>query len=586
MKIVNKNFRFTLGLVIVLSALFTSCNPKDDNNTSFEEGGITEAVLDLGSSIQRDFMGRIVDEANSPVENVNITIGSKVIFTDENGMFIIHNADVNEEQAFITAEKSGYLKGMRTVVPTQGINQVRITLITENLAGTVASGNNSEVSLPNGTKISFDGDFKDENGNAYSGNVKVFVYHLNPANPDVNHLMPGNLQAQNSNGQERVLETYGMINVELKGDSGEKLNIADGSLAQLEFPVDPAQTNVAPATIPLWHFDEVNGYWIEDGAATLVGGKYVGEVSHFSWWNCDAQFATVSLCLNIVDDTNTAISNVRVELWRSGAVYPNAGYSNGDGEICGLIPANEVLTLKTFNQCGDLEYTTTVGPFAADTHLGDIVLASAISTTITGNLVDCSSVDVSNGYVVLGYGNQYTISEVTNGSFSFSVLECDAALDFTLEAVDYDTLQTTNELTFNFSNSDVGNIIACNAITQYLNIQIDNDPATYYLLSIDATVYEQGVGFTVNAKSNTGPADGWFYLRVNTVTPGTYPFSEFGFQSGNINMDESAFNTLELTLASYGNIGDYIDGTISGTYTDYEGNIRNLSITIHVIRDM
>jgi len=585
MKIVNKNFRFILSLVIVLSTLLTSCDPKDSNDSSLDSGENNEATLDLGSSIQRDFMGRIVDESNLPVENVNITIGGKTASTDQNGMFIIKDTDVNEDQAFITAEKTGYLKGMRSVVPTQGTNQVRIMLITESLAGTVASGSNSEVSLANGTKVSFDGDFKDENGNAYSGNVKVYMYHLDPANPNVEDVMPGSLQAQNANGQERVLETYGMINVELKGDSGEKLNIANGSLAQIELPVDPAQSSVAPATIPLWHFDEVNGYWIEDGVATLVGGKYIGEVSHFSWWNCDAQFPTVNLCLNIVDNTNTAVSNIRVELWRSGAVYPRTGYSNVNGEICGLIPSNEVLTLKAFNQCGDLEYTTTVGPFSADTDLGNIVLTSAVSTTITGNLVDCSNANVTNGYVILDYGIQMTSSEVVNGEFSFSVLQCPSVTDFTLEGVDYDTFQTTNELSFNFTNNNVGNIIACTTITEYINIQVDNGPVTYYVLDIFAEAYQQGTGFYVSAKSSTGPVDEYFYIGIDTVTPGNYSFSEFGFEASNIDLDYNAANTLQLNLASYGNVGDYIDATINGTYTDNSGNTRNLSGTIHVIRD-
>ena len=585
MKIVNKNFRFILSLVIVLSTLFTSCDPKDSNDSSLDPGENNEATLDLGSSIQRDFMGRIVDQANLPLENVNITIGGKVASTDENGMFIISNTDVNEYQAFITAEKSGYLKGMRSVVPTSGTNQIKIMLVAEHLAGTVASGSSSEVSLANGTRVSFDGDFKDENGNAYSGNIKVFVYHLDPANPDVEDLMPGSLQAQNSNGQERVLETYGMINVELEGDSGEKLNIADGSVAQIELPVDPAQISVAPASIPLWHFDEVNGYWIEDGAASLIGGKYVGEVAHFSWWNCDAQFPTVNLCFNIVDNTNNPISNVRVELWRTAAIYPRIGYTNGDGEICGLIPANEVLTLKAFNQCSNLEYTTTIGPFSSNTNLADIVLTSVVSSTITGSLVDCSNVNVTNGYVVLDYGNFYATSQVTNGVFSFSVLQCASVLDFTLEGVDYDSFQTTNELTFNFTNSNVGNIIACNTISEYVSIQVDANPVDYYVIGIDANTSQQGTGFTINAKSNTGPVTDWFYIGIDTITPGNYAFSQFGFEAGNIDLDYNIPNNLQLNLASFGNIGDYIDATINGTYTDLSGNIRTLSITIHVLRD-
>lgn len=584
MKIVNTNFRRILGLIMVLGTLFTSCDP-NDTNESFNPEENNETGLDLGSSIQRDFMGRIVDEADLPLENVVVSIGAKVASTDANGMFIINIAHVKQRQAFITAELPGYIKGMHSVVPTQGTNQLKIMLVAENLSGTVASGTNSNVTLSNGTKVSFDGNFKDENGNAYSGSVDVYMYHLDPANPNVQDVMPGNLQAKNANGEERVLETYGMIHVELKGDAGQTLNIADGSVAELEFPVDPAQTGVAPSIIPLWHFDETNGFWVEDGEALLVGGKYIGEVSHFSWWNCDAQFPTVTVCLNIVDNANTPVSNVKVELWRSGATYSRSGYSDVNGEICGLIPANETLTLKAFNQCGNLEYTTTIGPFSTDSNIGNIVLNSVTSTTITGNLVDCSNVNVTNGYVVLDYGNQFAASQITNGAFAFSVLQCPNVLDFTLEGVNYDTFQSTNELSFNFTNSNIGNIIACNAVTEYVSVQVDSNEIDYYITSIDANAYQQGIGFSINAHSNSGTADESFYFNLGSITSGNYSQGQFGLQASNIFMDYSIQNNLQLNLASYGSVGNYIDATINGTFIDTSGNIRTLSVTIHVLRD-
>ncbi|WP_044404199.1 hypothetical protein [Lacinutrix sp. Hel_I_90] len=584
MKIANTSFRFMLSLLLVLSALFMSCEP-NNNSDPFIPGENNEIGLDLGSSIQRDFMGRIVDEANLPIENAVVTIGTKVASTDANGMFIINNADVKQKQAFIIAKKPGFLKGMRSVVPTQGTNQIEIMLVTENLAGTVASGNSSNVTLTNGTKVSFDGNFKDENGNAYSGNVAVYIYHLDPANPNVEALMPGNLQAENANGEARVLETYGMINVELKGDAGQQLNIADGSVAEIELPLDPAQTGVAPSIIPLWHFDEVNGYWVEDGEAILVGGKYVGEVSHFSWWNCDAQFPTVTLCLNLVDNATSPVSNVKVELWRSGATYPRVGRSNGNGEICGLIPANETLTLNAFNQCGDIEYTTTIGPFSINTNLGNIVLTSVVSTTVTGNLVDCSNVNVTNGYVVLDYGNELATVQVVNGAFTFSLLQCPALLDFTLEGIDYDTFQTTNDVTFNFTNSNVGNIIACNAISEYISVQVDSNPIDYYITDIDANDNQQGVGFTISAPLNSGTGTEWFYVGLGSITPGNYTLAQFGLEATSIAMDYAVPNNLQLNLASYGSVGNYIDATINGTFTDLSGVIRTLSVTIHVLRD-
>jgi hypothetical protein len=581
MKNRNTKFKLLLSLVLVVGTLFTSCDPKDINE-SYEPGENNEIGLDLGQNVQHDFMGRIVDESNAPLENVMVSIGSKMESTDANGMFIISNANVKKRQAFIVAEKPGYLKGMQSLVPTQGTNTVRLMLIPQNIVATISSGGDSEVNLPNGTAVKFDGAFKEVNGNAYSGNVDVIMYHLDPSNPDIDAIMPGNLQAENASGEERILESYGMLNVELRGTSGQELNIADGHVAEIEMPVDPAQSGNAPATIPLWHFDEENGYWIEDGEATLIGGKYVGEVSHFSWWNCDAQFPTVTLCLNVVDAANIPLSNVKVEMFRSGATYPRTGVSNGIGEICGLIPANETLTLKIFDQCGIEVYTTTIGPFSTNTNYGDLVLPTVSAAVITGNLVDCSNANVTNGYAAVTYGNQYATVDVTNGSFSLSVIQCASLSDFTLEGADFDTFQTTTALPFTFNNTNVGNIIACSAVTEFISVRVDNNPTDYFLASISASGNQSSPGISVSSQTNLN----YFYVGLGSTTPGNYSLDQFGFEASNIDLDYSIPTNLQLNLSNYGSAGNYIDATINGTYTDTSGNVRNLSVTIHVIRDM
>jgi hypothetical protein len=35
----------------------------------------------------------------------------------------------------------------------------------------------------------------------------------------------------------------------------------------------------------LWSFDEAKGLWKEEGQAIKTGSNYVGDVSHFSFWN-------------------------------------------------------------------------------------------------------------------------------------------------------------------------------------------------------------------------------------------------------------------------------------------------------------
>ncbi|WP_055436723.1 carboxypeptidase-like regulatory domain-containing protein [Lacinutrix algicola] len=573
-----------LAVMLMFGIMFTSCEKNegvDEPIINNEED--TESVLDFGATIQRDFMGRIVDASSSPLDNVNITIGNKTAITDANGVFIISNASVKEKQAFITAEKPGFFKGMRSVVPTQGANSIRIMLIAENLAGTVASGIPSDVTLSNGAKVSFDGNFKDDNGNAYTGNVDVYMYHLETSNPAIDDVMPGNLLAQNANEEERVLVSLGMLNVELRGDSGQELNIADGSVAQIELPINPAQSSVAPSTIPLWHFDEVAGHWIEDGQATLVGNKYIGDVPHFSWWNWDAPFPAIVLCVNVKDASNIALSNVKIELVENNFNSGRFDYTNGSGQICGYVPLNETLTLNAYDSCGTLIHSTNIGPFSVDTDY-DVVLSSITAAVISGNLVNCTNTNVTNGYASIIYGNEFASAPVTNGSFSFGTIPCASLTGFSLEGVDYDTFQTTTVIPYNIANSNIGNIIACNTVTEFITIQVDNEPIQYFLSNIIAN------SFNVNSNSISADNDNGDTVLIGGTTTalGTYPFSGtpyIGIELNNLNIPSSS-TTIQTTITNFGTAGQYMDMTMSGTYVDFvSGNTRTLLVSVHVIRD-
>ena len=584
MKTLNANFKLILGVMVMLMMVLTSCNPNESvDMPEVPEGTLGNSQIDFGSNIQRDFMGRIVDQSSIPLDNVNITIGNKTAITDNNGMFVINDVSVKERLGFITAQKPGYLKGMRSVVPTTGTNMINIMLVAETLVSTVASGSSSEVTLSNGAKVSFDGAFKDENGNAYSGNVDVYMYHLETSNPAIEAIMPGNLQAENANGEERVLVSYGMLNVELKGASGEKLNIADGSVAQIELPINPAQNGVAPATIPLWHFDEVSGIWMEDGEATLVGGKYQGEVSHFSWWNWDAPFPAVILCINAVDANNNPLANLDIKLIESNAVNGRTAFTNGDGNICGFVPINEAFTLKAFDPCGVEVFSSNIGSFSADTNYS-LVLPSVTATVISGTLVNCANTNVTNGYASIIYGNQLASVPVTNGDFTLSVIQCAALTTFSLEGVDYDTFQETDTISYNFGSADVGNIIACNAVSEYITLQVDNDPVDYFLSNITADSWSS-TSVSIGGQNDIGES---ILISGSTTTLGTHPdngSSYIGIELNSLNIDHGVPNTLASTITNFGSAGQYIDITITGSYTDNNGVVKSLSGAIHVIRD-
>ena len=576
-------------LILLFPFLFSNCSSDSGNG-----GNSIDTPLNFGSEVSKNFSGQIVDENNNALSNVAITISNKTATTDVNGIFIINGATVHDKFAYITAKKAGYIDGSRSLIPTSGINNVKITMLTGTVVGTVNSGSTGTISLPNGTKVTFDGNFKTENGQAYSGSVSVIMHHLDPSDPNLFDKMPGMLLAQNSNGEERILESYGMLNIEMRGSSSQKLQLA--TTAQIEMPISTSQLATSPTSIPLWHFDATLGYWKEEGAATKQGTKYVGTVSHFSWWNCDAQFPTIRLSVTVVNSAGTPLSNVRVALRRASSTYSVSGITNNLGQVCGLVPANETLTMTVYDTCGNVIYTSSVGPFSVDTTLPNVVVANSSiqSTLVQGNLLKCDGTNVTNGYVLLHYGNQNIVATVTNASFSFTMLVCSATnTGFTLQGFDYQNLQTTNTINYTFTNpiTNVGNLTACSTISEFISYRIDANPIKYIIANITASGRSSAAGtttsgLTISAYSTNLPSTTQgFYLYGNTIVPGIYTSSMFSIESsdtGAINVQ--TVNTLSYNLSSVGAVGQYIDITFNGTYTNTTGT-HSITGVAHVIRD-
>ena len=124
-----------LILVLLVPFLFNSCS----NDSGIDENSV-DTPLNFGNEVSKSFTGQIVDESNIPVANVVITVGNKTANTDRNGVFIINNATVHEKFAFIKARKTGFLDGSRSLVPANGMNYARITLLSGTIVGTVNSG--------------------------------------------------------------------------------------------------------------------------------------------------------------------------------------------------------------------------------------------------------------------------------------------------------------------------------------------------------------------------------------------------------------------------------------------------------------
>ena len=604
------NLRNLLALLVFFC--FVSCNDEPaagsaEPNTPSPSVTLIES---FGSLTDSDFMGRIVDIQNNAISGAMVQIGNSTTDTDINGVFIIKNAQVYEKFAFIKVEKAGFLHGSRSVVPTAGINQIQIMLLPQTVTQTVSSGTAATVNLSNGAAVDLSGAYSNSDGSNYTGDVKVTLHFLNPTDEGMQQQMPGMLLAENLQNEARMLKTFGMLAVELRSETGEKLNLSEGTTATLSVPLDPETLVGAPNEIPLWYFDEENGYWIEEGSATLQGTKYVGTVSHFSFWNCDIPAEYINLCLNISDANNTPLSSIMVSI-ESEFNGSGSGVTNNNGEVCGIVPANQVLNLQYFlyNICNNLEIpnsSESIGPFSQDTML-DIVLdapeVEEYQETITGVFNTCDGSAVANGYVEgrIEDGAAF-YSLVTDGMFEINVLNCNENAAISITGYDYDSLQTTGEINYTSTSplTNLGVLSACDSIEEFIQFSIDDGELEQLISYLSCNVYQTDNSALWQLNIGGGNQNTCMYItgNLNDNYPnyeGDYPYLDIW---NNNNTPEIGMAFVECQDVSYENnqitfnlnafgtaVDEYIDMSFSGDYEDNEGVSHTISGVIHVKRD-
>ena len=228
------------------------------------------------------------------VSNAKVILGSTEGYTNASGLLYWPDATVGES-TYLTVEKEGYFHASRRFYPSPGAaSYIRIILLSDSRIAFFNSTDGAVLPIEDKATIRFpQHGYVLENGDVYEGIIVVSAKVIAPDDPDLSFKMPGDLVGMNAEGAFGALGSMGMMAVEMNTPDGEKLNFANDVEAILEMNIPSTMADLAPASIPLWYFDEMDGVWREEGIATKTGDRYVGQVKHFSFWNYDAWFPAI-----------------------------------------------------------------------------------------------------------------------------------------------------------------------------------------------------------------------------------------------------------------------------------------------------
>lgn len=413
-----------LGFFIVLLMIY-SCHDNDFTNETRQD--ITKFTSLVFKETSGNITGYVYDEQNKPVADALVQIYSSTTKTNKYGSFSFRNVKVDQNGTYLTVRKGGYFLGSDMLYPDKRrvYSYVKLMALNFNQSFEASKGGNIEIN--GGGSISFvPNSVRYEDGSGYNGLVKVASRLINPNDKSLADVMPGGLIADAGNGNTVVLGTLGMIAVELRSEKGEKLNLIKDKKATISIPV---LTSNKPNTIPLWSFDESKGRWKEEGIATLKNDQYVGEVSHFSFWNCDYPFPLVHVCGKVLFSNGKPAKNVYVSVEVEG-LYGGSGITDEEGVFCGKMPKDKKLKFKISNgYCSEFLFTADVDPITKENTVLDPFILPEINDgkiKFSGKVV-CDNIPVKNITLILKINDFVRVfSDLENGFFSedFSFLNC------------------------------------------------------------------------------------------------------------------------------------------------------------------
>jgi len=459
-------------------ALFAACRKDYDTTTDKVLGPIPT------ENVQASLTGRVTHPNGAPIPGLTVEVAGQTLVTDDEGLFFVHKKLMDKNGTYIKVSGEGFFKAGKFAFPQLGSSTfIEIQMIPKLLSATFQSTTGETFTPVGGGEVTIPANaIVGANGLPYTGTVQAYAVWLNPAESSTFERMPGDLRARDTDGYAKILKTFGMIGVELESPSGEKLNLLPNKKASISLIVDNDLLALAPPTIPLWHFNDTNGYWEEEGSGSLVGNRYAFEVGHFSFWNCDVPADFIRLTGTVVDADNNPLIGTRVIISSQNFGIRTA-YTDDEGKFSGFVPKGDVLTFSIEDACGAIQYEVNIGPFNTDTDMGAIEVAGINSLIVTGNLLDCDQQPLADGLTVIrrdGSPVAVVLSDET-GHFSAAIVWCAGSSTISVSAFDTDNLLQSAPLFFEQTGNTVeaGAIPVCTALDEYITLNLDGTTHTF-----------------------------------------------------------------------------------------------------------
>ncbi len=313
----------------------------------------------------------------TPLAGVTVATDSQETITAADGTFTLHNVALS--RVALTISKEGFAQTGKIVNLSRDVTQanVDVNLLPVAYTGTFdpSQGYTATAGI---AQVRLDADvLVDANGNKPTTAVKYEITPIDPASMTIN-AMPGDMTVRSGD----PLASYGALTVVFKDSANKPLNLVPGEEATIRIPLS-SRGGTPPDTIPLYYYDEVAGVWVEEGSATLSqnGEYYEGIVGHFSTWNADYLYdsITISGCVQDANGNRVANAVVQMEGFSYNGMTSTHTDANGAFSILAMENATSLVVASTSNQVSN---TAEVVAETSDVTLDECLIVADVPLTV------------------------------------------------------------------------------------------------------------------------------------------------------------------------------------------------------------
>tara|TARA_R110000824_G_scaffold4779_3_gene22671 strand:+ start:272 stop:2059 length:1788 start_codon:yes stop_codon:yes gene_type:complete len=410
----------------------------DDTNAVVDDDDLTPTPGDDDDAPSASLVGVVLNAYGQPLGDVAVSIlgTTSSAETDGAGRFRLDDL-VPSDRAIITFRKETYA---RTSLPIELRENIENTIVQRMAVVdhifSFDSGDGYTFGDEEPLKLEFSSDnVVDAQGELYNGSVivEVTIFDLVSDADDGNEILatPGDFTAVNSVGEEKTLESYGMVQINMATPSGEDLQLGSQA-SMIRLPVQSLGTPpVVGDEISAWSYNETLGKWEEEAVGTVAEfeGSLVWEFEapHFSTWNCDRPISTHG-CLTgtVTDSAGSPRGGATVRAVGITYISTTTARTDQDGSFCLEVKNGETVWAEiSYSIAGQTATQRTdpvsISPGQASCSLGEGTcndlgtIPVDIQTCMSGMVVDAQGAPVSGQQIVSPSGGVATTD--ANGSF-------------------------------------------------------------------------------------------------------------------------------------------------------------------------